>query len=161
MPISRRLPQMLRFWRMQYDLTIIDFGHGITQPLLDVLDSIDTLVLVATNEVLALRQAKRMIQTLAAQNFGTNRLKLVINRMPKRTPIQIPELERVMGHGIFSAIPNDYMLLNEAYSRTAADGSEHPTSRSRSGNSPQNWRASPPPRKRRSRARFFGLRGKK
>jgi pilus assembly protein CpaE len=116
-PISRRMPQMLRFWRMQYDVTLIDFGHGITQPLLEVLDSIDTLVLVATNEVLALRQAKRMIHTLAVQSFGTNRLKLVINRMPKRTPIQIPELEKVMGHAIFSAIPNDYLLLNEAYSQ--------------------------------------------
>jgi pilus assembly protein CpaE len=111
------MPQMLRFWRMQYDLTLIDFGHGITQPLLEVLDSIDTLVLVATNEVLALRQAKRMIHTLALQSFGTNRLKLVINRMPKRTPVQIPELEKVMGHMIFSAIPNDYLLLNEAYSQ--------------------------------------------
>ena len=116
-PISRRMPQMLRFWRMQYDLTLIDFGHGITQPLLEVLDSVDTLVLVATNEVLALRQAKRMIHTLALQSFGTNRLKLVINRMPKRTPVQIPELEKVMGHMIFSAIPNDYLLLNEAYSQ--------------------------------------------
>ena len=115
-PISRRMPQMLRFWRMQYDLTLIDFGHGITQPLLEVLDSIDTLVLVSTNEVLALRQAKRMIHTLALQSFGTNRLKLVVNRMPKRTPVQVPELEKVMGHPIFSAIPNDYLLLNEAYS---------------------------------------------
>ncbi len=116
-PISRRMPQMLRFWRMQYDLTFIDFGHGIAQPLLEVLDYIDTLVLVTTNEVLALRQAKRMIHTLAVQNFGTNRLKLVLNRMPRRTPVQVPELEKVMGHVIFSAIPNDYLLLNEAYSQ--------------------------------------------
>lgn len=116
MPISRKLPPMLRFWRMHYDLTIIDLGHGITQPLLDVLDSIDTLVLVTTNEVLALRQSKQMIQTLAARNFGANRLKLVINRMPKRTQIQLPELEKVMGHAIYAEIPNDYHRLNEAYS---------------------------------------------
>jgi pilus assembly protein CpaE len=116
MPISRKLPPMLRFWRMHYDFTVIDLGHGITQPLLDVLDSIDTLVLVATNEVLALKQAKLMIQTLRARSFGANRLKLVINRMPKRTQIQLPELEKVMGHSIYAEIPNDYQQLNEAYS---------------------------------------------
>jgi len=116
MPISRKLPPLVRFWRMHYDLTIIDLGHGVTQPLLDVLDSIDTLVLVTTNEVLALKQAKQMIQALAARNFGANRLKLVINRMPKRTQIQLPELEKVMGHSIYAEIPNDYHRLNEAYS---------------------------------------------
>ncbi|MGD1071417.1 MAG: hypothetical protein ABSB15_14850 [Bryobacteraceae bacterium] len=115
-PLSRKLPALLRFWRMHYDLSIVDLGHGITQPLLDVLDSIDTLVLVATNEVLALKQAKQIIQALAARNFGANRLKLVINRMPKRTQIQLPELEKVMGHSIYSEIPNDYHRLNEAYS---------------------------------------------
>ena len=113
---SRKLPQLLRFWRMQYDFTVADLGHGITQELLDSLDSLDTLVLVSTNEVLALRQAKLMIQSLAVRNFGANRLKLVINRMPKRTPIQIPELEKVMGHSIYASIPNDYERLNEAYS---------------------------------------------
>ncbi len=113
---ARKLPPMLRFWRMHYDFTILDLGHGITQPLLDVLDTIDTLVLVATNEVLALKQAKQMIQALEARNFGANRLKLVINRMPKRTQIQLPELEKVMGHAIYADIPNDYVNLNEAYS---------------------------------------------
>jgi pilus assembly protein CpaE len=124
--ISRKLPAMVRFWRMHYDLTILDLGHGIAQPLLDVLDSIDTLVLVATNEVLALRQAKQMIQALAARNFGANRLRLVINRMPKRTQIQLPELEKVMGYSIYAQIPNDYQRLNEAYSepRLLEQGSE-------------------------------------
>ncbi len=119
---SRKLPPMLRFWRMHYDLTIHDLGHGITQPLLDVLDSIDTLVLVTTNEMLALRQAKNMIQALTARNVGANRLKLVINRMPKRTQIQLPELEKVMGYSIYADIPNDYVKLNEAYSSTAFTG---------------------------------------
>jgi pilus assembly protein CpaE len=100
---------------MHYELTILDLGHGITQPLLDVLDSIDTLVLVTTNEVLALKQAQQMIRALATRNFGANRLKLVVNRMPKRTQIQLPELEKVMGHAIYADIPNDYQRLNDAY----------------------------------------------
>ena len=107
---------MLRFWRMHYDLTILDLGHGITPPLLDVLDTIDTLVVVTTNEVLALKQSKQMILSLAARNFGANRVKLVINRMPKRAQMQLPELEKIMGHSIYAEIPNDYGPLNDAYS---------------------------------------------
>jgi pilus assembly protein CpaE len=158
-PISRRLPPMLRFWRMHYDLTILDLGHGITQALLDVLDSIDTLVLVATNEVLALRQAKQMIQVLAARNFGANRLKLVINRMPKRTQIQLPELEKVMGHAIYAEIPNDYHRLNAAYSepRLLEPSSELATQIG-SFASRLAGLSEPDPKKPR---KFFGLRSRK
>lgn len=112
----RKLPLLIHFWRNQYEFAIIDFGHGMTQSLVDALDSIDMLVLVATNELPALRQAKWMIQALAARSFGANRLKLVINRMPKRASIDVPELEKVMSHPIHCALPNDYQALSEAYS---------------------------------------------
>ena len=115
-PISRRMPQMLRFWRSHYDFTLIDFGHGMTQTLSDAVESIDTLVLVATNELPALRQAKRMISALAGKNFGGNRVKLVLNRMPKRVKFELPELETVIGHKIHCAIPDEYDSLHEAYS---------------------------------------------
>jgi pilus assembly protein CpaE len=115
-PISRKLPPMLRFCRTQYEFTLVDLGRGITSTLIDVLNSIDTLVLVATNEVPALRQAKQMVQFLVARGFGANRLKLVINRMPKRSPIELAELEKIMGLSIHAVLPNDYKALNEAYS---------------------------------------------
>jgi pilus assembly protein CpaE len=115
-PISRKLPPMLRFWRTQYEFTVLDLGSGVTSMLLDALSSIDTLVLVATSEVPALRQARQMIQNLGNRGFGGNRVKLAINRMPKRHPIQIPEIEKIMGLSIHAVLPNDYKVLSEAYS---------------------------------------------
>lgn len=115
-PISRKLPPMVRFWRTQYEFTIIDLGCGITPMMLDVMNSLDTLVLTATNEVPALRQARQMMQNLAARGFGANRVKLVINRMPKRAAIQLAELEQILGFPIHTVLPNDYRTLNEAYS---------------------------------------------
>ena len=116
LPISRKLPHMFRFWRTQYDFTMLDFGHGLSSQLVDTLDSLDTLVLLATNELPALRKAKEIIQALAGRNFGANRLKLVINRMPKRVQIELSELEKLMGHAIYFSLPNDYRSLSEAYS---------------------------------------------
>jgi pilus assembly protein CpaE len=115
---SRKLPHLIRFWRAQYELSILDLGHGMNPGLCDVADSVDTLVVVATDELPALRQARQMIQLLAARNLGANRLRLVINRMPKRAQIQLPELEKVMGLPIYFSIPNDYPGLNEAYSQS-------------------------------------------
>jgi pilus assembly protein CpaE len=115
-PISRKLPPMLRFWRTQYEFTILDLGSGTTSMLLDVLSSIDMLVLVATNEIPALRQARQMIQSLGNRGFGSNRVKLVINRMPKRPAIPVSEIEKLMGLSVHAILPNDYQVLNEAYS---------------------------------------------
>lgn len=115
---SRKLPHMLRFWRAQYELSLLDLGHGMNPALIDVLDSLDSLVLVATDELPALRQTRQMIQLLAARNFGANRLRLVLNKAPKRTQIQLPELEKVLGHPIYCPIPDDRQGLNEAYSES-------------------------------------------
>ena len=116
LPASRKMPKMLRFWRTHYDFTILDLGHGTTPMLLDVLESLDTLVLVATHELPALRQARQLMHSAPLRNFGAKRLKLVINRMPQRARMPLPELEKLMGHEIHSVLPNDYERLTEAYS---------------------------------------------
>lgn len=120
--VSRGFPQLMRFWRMQYEFTMVDLGHGLSGSLLSALDSLDTVVLVSTNELPALRQARQMIQSLGRRNVGANRLKLVVNRMPRRAEIQAPELEKVMGHPIYAVLPNDYRTLNDAYSESRLAG---------------------------------------
>ena len=67
---SHKFPQMLRFWRAHYDLSILDLGHGMNPGLSDVLDSIDTLVLVANHELPALRRHKKNDSLSSARNFG-------------------------------------------------------------------------------------------
>ena len=112
----RKLSQLLRFWRLHYDVTIADLGSGISNVLVEVADAIDSLVIVATNEVPALRQAKQMVETLLRKKMGYKTVRLVVNRLPRRTEIQLPELERIIGYPVFSALPNDYKALIEAYS---------------------------------------------
>jgi pilus assembly protein CpaE len=116
-PTSRKLSHLLRFWRSQYELTVVDFGHGFTPLLVDLVEWIDVLAVVTTNEVPNLRQAKVILQGLAQRNYGTKRVWLVVNRMPKRPEIQAPELERIMGFPIQATLPNAYQSLTEAYSQ--------------------------------------------
>jgi pilus assembly protein CpaE len=114
-PSSRKLSHLLRFWRSQYEITVADFGHGFTPLLADLVEWIDVLAVVSTNEVHALRQAKLILQGLEQRNQGAKRVRLVVNRMPKRPEIQVPELERIIGFPIQATLPNDYKSLAEAY----------------------------------------------
>jgi pilus assembly protein CpaE len=116
-PASRKLSHLLRFWRSQYEVTVVDFGHGFTPLLVDLVEWIDVLAVVSTNEVPALRQAKLILQGMAQRNYGARRVRLVVNRMPKRPEIQVPELERILGFPIQATLPNDYKSLAEAYAQ--------------------------------------------
>jgi len=63
----------------------------------------------------ALHQSKQIIQTLLDSGYGKGRVKLVLNRSPKRLDITPGELEKMLGVPIFCMIPNDYPELYETY----------------------------------------------
>ncbi len=55
------------------------------------------------------------MQTLLDSGYGKNRIRLILNRSPKRLDITPGELEKMLGVGIFFMIPNDYPELYETY----------------------------------------------
>jgi pilus assembly protein CpaE len=63
----------------------------------------------------ALHQSKQIIQTLLDSGYGKNRIRLILNRAPKRLDITPGELEKMLGVPIFCMIPNDYPELYETY----------------------------------------------
>jgi pilus assembly protein CpaE len=79
------------------------------------LEEIDEACLVTTLEVPALHQSKQIIQTLIDSGYGKNRIKLILNRAPKRLDITPAELEKMLGTPIFCTVANDYPELYETY----------------------------------------------
>ncbi len=79
------------------------------------LEEIDEACLVTTLEVPALHQSKQIIQTLLDSGYGKSRIRLILNRAPKRLDITPGELEKMLGIPIFCMVPNDYPELYETY----------------------------------------------
>ena len=82
---------------------------------LAALDQVDETFLITTLEVPALRQARKLLGALSARGYNASRIRLVINRMPKRPDVTPSELESMLGTPIYAHIPNDYHALYEAY----------------------------------------------
>jgi pilus assembly protein CpaE len=114
-PKDDQIRQILSFARPNYDWTCVDLGRSLSRLCMAALDEIDDLCLVTTLEVPALHQCKQIIQTLLDGGFGKNRLKLILNRSPKRLDITPGELEKMLGTPIFAMVPNDYPELYETY----------------------------------------------
>jgi pilus assembly protein CpaE len=124
-PTDEQVRHVLAFARPNYDWTLVDLGRSLNRTAMAALEEIDEACLVTTLDVPALHQAKQIIQTLLDGGYGKNRIRLILNRSPKRLEIAPGELEKMLGVPIFCMIPNDYAELYETYAegRMLARGS--------------------------------------
>jgi len=125
-PKDDQVRQVLAFAKPHYDWTLVDLGRSLSRLGMAALEETDEVCLVITLEVPALHQSKQIIQTLLDTGYGKNRIRLVLNRAPKRLDISQGELEKMLGVPIFGMIPNDYPELYETYAegRMLGHGSE-------------------------------------
>ena len=114
-PKDEQVRQVLAFARPNYDWTLVDLGRSLSRTGMAALEEIDEACLVTTLEVPALHQSKQIIQTLLDGGYGKNRIKLILNRAPKRLDITPGELEKMLGVPIFCMVSNDYPELYETY----------------------------------------------
>jgi Flp pilus assembly CpaE family ATPase len=100
-----RLRQVLSFLRGSYRWIIADLGRGLNDRIADLLEAVDSIVLVTTPEPTALRQAKLMIQELKPEG-RPEALRLVVNALPRGTSLTPRKLERMLGYPVWGVIPN-------------------------------------------------------
>lgn len=119
MPQRERAPEdfrhVLRFLRSSYDWTLVDLGRGLSMLSMTVLEELDECYLVSTLDIPSLHQAKSTIQALLDGGYGRDRLKLIINRWPKRADVSPDEIQTMLGLPVTAAVPEDYSSLYEAY----------------------------------------------
>jgi pilus assembly protein CpaE len=104
-----------RFARMQYDWIITDLGRGLTPFSLRVIEEVDELFLVTMLEVPALHQAKQLIQRLTDSGYRSHRIRLLLNRTPKRSDITLDEVQTMLGISVYATIGDDPASLQECY----------------------------------------------
>jgi len=114
-PKDEQVRQVLAFARPNYDWTLADLGRSLSRTAMAAMEEIDEVCLITTLEVPALHQSKQIIQTLIDSGYGKARIRLILNRAPKRLDITPGELEKMLGIPIFAMIPNDYPELYETY----------------------------------------------
>jgi pilus assembly protein CpaE len=109
---SSAVRTLLDFATRRYRLTIVDVPRG-DQTALESLDSASTIVLVTGQDLASVRSAAATAAMLR-QRYGSQRLKVVINRHDKSGTVSSKDVARVIGEPIAHLIPSDYHLAVEA-----------------------------------------------
>ncbi|NOT27191.1 MAG: AAA family ATPase [Acidobacteria bacterium] len=95
-----------------YRMSVLDVPRS-DMTMLDSLDTATSIVVVTSQEIAALRNAANMAETLRAR-YGTNRVKVAINRFHRESVIAHADIERAVGGTVEHLIPSDYRSAIEA-----------------------------------------------
>ncbi|MBC7224644.1 MAG: response regulator, partial [Anaerolineae bacterium] len=103
--------------RQMFDYVVVDTWTSLHDLTLSVLDSADRIVLVATPEVPAIKNAKVFFDVADALDYPPEKTWLVINQADRRGAIRTADIEGSIKHPIAAAIPMDeravFMAANQ------------------------------------------------
>jgi len=113
-PTAERVRHILRFARSLYDWIVVDLGR-LTVSSLAILEETKDLFIVTTPELPALFETKRLLQRLLDAGLSRERLRLLLNRKAKGTPITPEDIGKALGYPVYGSIADDSRAMNEAY----------------------------------------------
>ena len=102
------IERTLEFLRLQYKFVIVDCQTGLSEQNLTVIDHADQLYLVATPEIPAVRDVARHLEFLSRFDYSREKVRVVINRHSKSSPISDADIEKAIRRGVFWMVPNSY-----------------------------------------------------
>jgi pilus assembly protein CpaE len=111
------LKRILEELRQQYDFVVVDTATVINDAILTALDVAERIVLVATPDIPAIKNAKLFFEITDALNYSPNKIMLVINKVDRRTGITAQMIEDNIKHQVAAQVPLDEATVLNAINR--------------------------------------------
>ena len=111
----RRISTLLQFAATHYRYTFLDVPRS-EAAVLDALEGVATIMIVANQELATVRNAGRIAAALR-QRYGKERVKIVISRFDKQAEIGAEDVERVVGSPVKYTVPSDYRTALNALNK--------------------------------------------
>jgi len=111
------LKRILEELRKQYDYIVVDTATIINDTILTALDLADRIILVATPDIPAIKNARLFFEITDALNYLPNKIMLVINKVDRRSGITAQMIEDNIKHQVVGQIPLDEVLVLNSINR--------------------------------------------
>jgi signal transduction histidine kinase/cellulose biosynthesis protein BcsQ/CheY-like chemotaxis protein len=115
LPRPERLARLLKFTQLNYVWTVVDLGRGLSDFSLSLLDRLDTSFIVTTPDVLALARTRQVVEALLEGGYPQDRLRLIVNRMPRRPALPPREIRRLLKLPVEAILPDSPEDLAACY----------------------------------------------
>jgi pilus assembly protein CpaE len=109
-----QVDQILRHLKSMYSFVIVDTPHALDHKTLAAFNNSDYVVLVAVASISSIRATRKSLDFLRTQGYGTEKLKILINRACKKDDIKSSEIESALDYPVSWTIPNNYRDVIES-----------------------------------------------
>jgi pilus assembly protein CpaE len=106
--------ELLRVLAKTYDYVIIDAGNVINSVVAAALYAADTIFLVTNPDVPSIRNAQRLVDRVRQLGAGSERVKILLNRVSDQHLIAPKQIETALGYGIHHTFSSDYRTVSTA-----------------------------------------------
>jgi pilus assembly protein CpaE len=94
--------------RENYAYVVLDPQHTFDAITLAALDQADTIVLVLTLDIPAIRSAQRALEIFDRLGYPRNKVRVIVNRWSKQIDLDLQQVERFLGERVVGFVPSDY-----------------------------------------------------
>lgn len=93
-----------------FDYVVVDMPPMVSEHVGIILEKATLVLLLTTQEVLALRRTKVLLQMMRQWGYSQDKVKLVVNHAYNVNGVQANDIEAALDYPIFYDIPNDQMV---------------------------------------------------
>ena len=111
---SERLPRFFDALGHQFEHVIVDGLRDFSDHAVSTMDLAHQVVLVATQDVPAIRAAARALRIFRRLGYEPGRIKVVLNRYHKRAPVSLEAIHSALGQPVDAVVRNDFPLVESA-----------------------------------------------
>jgi pilus assembly protein CpaE len=126
---GRAVGKLLELLRQHYDWVIVDGVRTLDEVPLAALDASDRVLLVLTQEIPAVRNARRCVEIFRRLGYRDGRVQLVVNRHQARSRVPDELIAETVGLPVTARIGNDFPAASLAIHQGALIADAAPTSR--------------------------------
>jgi len=119
----RRIRTLLEIAERHYRFVVLDVPRS-DAAVLDALEGVKQIVIVANQELATVRSASRMASSLR-QRHGTDKLSVVVSRSDRQAEISHEDVERAVGSKVKHSFPSDYRRALDALNKGRPLALEH------------------------------------
>jgi len=97
----------------RFDYLIVDTEVGLQERTLPFTEKADRILLLATPEMAAIKNAKLFLDTLGVLGLR-DKASVVLNRSTMQSLIRTADIPELLGIGAFVEVPNDFQLMSRS-----------------------------------------------
>jgi pilus assembly protein CpaE len=111
----QRIKQIIAFASTVYKHTVIDVARS-DRSILEALDRLNTIYVVANQELATVKSASRMAAMLR-DRYGRDKIALVLSRSDRDADISQADVERAAGCSVVHTFPSNYRVALQALNK--------------------------------------------